>query len=68
MLVRFAKLTPREKQVAVLVGRGLLNKQIAFELGSAEKTIKLHRSRVMKKLHISSVPELVDLLRGIGTK
>jgi FixJ family two-component response regulator len=65
---RFDRLTPREREVCVRVGRGLLNKQIAFELGSSEKTIKLHRARVMRKLDVSSVAELVDLLRSIGAK
>ena len=45
-----------------LVATGMLNKQIAGELGTAEKTIKVHCGRVMKKLHISSVAELVRLV------
>ena len=65
---RFDRLTPREREVCLRVGRGLLNKQIAFELGASEKTIKLHRARVMRKLAINSVAELVDLLRTIGVK
>ncbi len=52
----------------MLVGRGLLNKQIAAELGAAEKTIKVHRARVMAKLAVGSVAELVDLLREIGER
>src|SRR6266699_5620868 len=55
-------LTPREFQVMQLVIRGMLNKQIAGELGIAEKTIKVHRGRVMKKLGIVSVAELVRLV------
>jgi FixJ family two-component response regulator len=55
-------LTPREFEVMQLVATGMLNKQIAGELGTAEKTIKVHRGRVMKKLHISSVAELVRLV------
>ena len=54
-------LTPREFEVMQLVVTGMLNKQIAAELGTAEKTIKVHRGRVMKKLGIASVPELVRL-------
>ncbi|MBS1872027.1 MAG: response regulator transcription factor [Acidobacteria bacterium] len=65
---KFALLTPREQEVCVLVGRGLLNKQIAAELGAAEKTIKVHRARVMAKLAVGSVAELVDLLREIGER
>jgi FixJ family two-component response regulator len=59
---RLDLLTPREFEVMELVVTGLLNKQIASELGTAEKTIKVHRGRVMKKLGIASVPELVRLV------
>jgi len=55
-------LTPREFEVMQLVITGKLNKQIAAELGTAEKTIKVHRGRVMKKLGIASVAELVRLV------
>jgi FixJ family two-component response regulator len=55
-------LTPREFEVMQLVVTGMLNKQIASELGTAEKTIKVHRGRVMKKLSIVSVAELVRLV------
>ena len=59
---RFARLTPREREVCELVARGLLNKQIADELGTVEKTIKVHRARVMQKLEVDSVAALVRLL------
>jgi RNA polymerase sigma factor (sigma-70 family) len=55
-------LTPREFEVMQLVMTGMLNKQIADELGTSEKTIKVHRGRVMKKLGIVSVAELVRLV------
>lgn len=55
-------LTPREFEVMQFVVTGMLNKQIAAELGTAEKTIKVHRGRVMKKLGIASVAELVRLV------
>src|SRR5215467_571108 len=55
-------LTPREFEVMQLVVTGMLNKQVASELGTAEKTIKVHRGRVMKKLGIASVAELVRLV------
>jgi FixJ family two-component response regulator len=55
-------LTPREFEVMQLVVTGMLNKQIAVELGTAEKTIKVHRGRVMKKLGIVSVAGLVRLI------
>ena len=56
-------LTPREFEVMQLVVTGMLNKQIATELGTAEKTIKVHRGRVMKKLGIVSVADLVCLVK-----
>jgi len=55
-------LTPREREVCELVAQGMLNKQIANELGPAEKTVKVHRERALKKLHVGSVAELVRLL------
>jgi len=55
-------LTPREFEVMQLVVTGMLNKQIGAKLGTAEKTIKVHRGRVMKKLGITSVAELVRLV------
>lgn len=59
---RLATLTAREKQVLELVARGRLNKQIAAELGAAEKTIKVHRGRLMEKMRVKSVAGLVRLL------
>ena len=58
--VRVAALTPREHQVMAHVVAGHLNKQIAAELGIAEKTVKVHRARVMKKMGVASVAELVS--------
>jgi FixJ family two-component response regulator len=55
-------LTPREFEVMQLVVTGMLNKQIAAELGTAEKTVKVHRGRMMHKLGITSVAELVKLV------
>jgi len=62
---RFATLTARERQVLRLVALGRLNKQIAFDLGITEVTVKLHRSSVMKKMRAASIGELIrawDLL------
>lgn len=59
MTRRFETLTPREREVMALVVRGMLNKQIAAVLGASEKTIKIHRSRVMEKMKIASVADLV---------
>jgi FixJ family two-component response regulator len=61
---RLDLLTPREFEVMQLVVTGMLNKQIASELGTAEKTIKVHRGRVMKKLGVVSVAELVRLVEA----
>jgi FixJ family two-component response regulator len=59
---RLARLTARERQVCELVARGLLNKQIAYELGASENTVKVHRARVMRKLSVDSVASLVRLM------
>jgi FixJ family two-component response regulator len=61
-----ATLTPRERQVMTLVVRGMLNKQIAAELGAAEKTIKIHRGRMMQKMGAGSVAELVRMTEKAG--
>lgn len=62
---RLASLTPRETQVMEEVAAGRLNKQIADRLGAAEKTIKVHRGRVMRKLGIRSVADLVKLVARV---
>ena len=59
---RLARLTRREREVCELVAQGLLNKQIAFELGMSEKTVKVHRGRVTRKLNVDSVAALVRLV------
>jgi FixJ family two-component response regulator len=59
---RLAQLTKRERQVCELIARGLLNKQIAYELGASENTVKVHRARVMHKLSVDSVAALVRLI------
>jgi two-component system, LuxR family, response regulator FixJ len=63
---RIEKLTPREFEVFRFVIRGLLNKQIAAELHTAEKTIKVHRGRVMQKLGVTSVADLVRISERAG--
>jgi FixJ family two-component response regulator len=62
---RMATLTPREAQVMRWVVTGKLNKQIAAELGAAEKTIKVHRARVMRKMEVGSVAELVQAVARV---
>jgi RNA polymerase sigma factor (sigma-70 family) len=59
--MRFTKLTPRERDVFELVVAGRLNKQIAAELGMAERTVKAHRAQVMTKMQAKSLAELVHL-------
>jgi RNA polymerase sigma factor (sigma-70 family) len=56
---RLASLTPREREVLKRVVAGRLNKQIAAELGTAEKTVKVHRARMMRKMQFDSLAELV---------
>jgi FixJ family two-component response regulator len=58
---RIDTLTAREREVMSLVVKGWLNKQIAGELGTVEKTVKVHRARVMQKMQVDSVAELVRL-------
>ena len=63
---RAATLSPREREVMVLVVQGLLNKQIAGRLGIVERTVKVHRSRVMEKMEAGSLAELVRLAALLG--
>ncbi len=63
---RLATLTPREREVLTHVVSGQLNKQIANDLGTVEKTIKVHRARVMEKMKVNSVAELVRLTERLG--
>lgn len=61
----FEKLTPRERQVCVRIARGLLNKQVGFELGTTEKTVKAQRARVIKKLAANSLADVVRLVERL---
>jgi FixJ family two-component response regulator len=65
---RMACLTPREHEIMRWVITGALNKQIANRLSISEKTVKIHRARVMKKLEVTSVVELVQLCRQAGVE
>ena len=59
---RLASLTPREREVLPLLAQGMLNKQIAAALGTAEQTIKIHRARILQKMQVRSVTALVRLV------
>ena len=63
---RFDSLTPRENEVFALVVTGLLNKQIALQLGTSEVTIKQHRHQVMQKMHADSFAELIRMAEKLG--
>jgi FixJ family two-component response regulator len=65
---RLARLTPREHEVLTLVVAGRLNKQIASELGTVEKTIKVHRGRMMKKMGVRTVADLVRMAEKAGIR
>lgn len=68
ILERLSDLTPREREVLALVVEGKLNKQVAAELGTVEKTIKVHRARVMTKMKVRSLAELVRLVNQVGIR
>ena len=55
---RFASLSPREREIMIQAARGRLSKQIAHDIGIAEATVKVHRSRAMQKMKAGSLPEL----------
>ncbi|RWO81538.1 response regulator [Mesorhizobium sp.] len=63
---RHESLSCREREVMALVVSGLLNKQVAFELGISEITVKAHRGRVMRKMEAKSLPDLVNMAARLG--
>ena len=66
LLTRFETLTPREREIFALVSSGLMNKQIAAELGLAEITVKIHRGHITRKMGAKSVAELVRQAEALG--
>jgi FixJ family two-component response regulator len=68
---RFGTLSPREREIVTEVARGRLSKQIAGDIGIAEATVKVHRSRAMRKMNVRSLPELgrmADRLKLVSEK
>jgi FixJ family two-component response regulator len=65
---RVESLSPREREVMALVVSGMLNKQIGHRLGVSEKTIKVHRARVMAKMQADSLPDLVRMAEKVGVR
>lgn len=65
-MMRLRRLTRREREVFELVVHGRMNKQIAFELGTTERTVKAHRQKVMEKLQVRSLIELVSCAERLG--
>ena len=63
---RYEQLTPREREVMVRVASGLLNKQVASELATTERTIKFHRAHIMQKMRAESLPDLVRMAEKLG--
>jgi FixJ family two-component response regulator len=64
----FETLTPREREILALVASGLMNKQIAAEIGLAEITVKIHRSHIMKKMGARSLADLVRMAETLGIR
>jgi RNA polymerase sigma factor (sigma-70 family) len=65
---RFESLSPREREVVAMVVSGMLNKQIAAKIGTAENTVKVHRSRAMEKMQAQSLADLVKMVERLKTE
>ena len=63
---RFSSLTPREQAILTLVVAGRRNKQIAFEIGTSEVTVKVHRTNLMRKMQASSLADLITMATKLG--
>ena len=68
MRAHIAKLTPREREVFELIIRGKTNKEVGNALGATERTIKAHRHRVMEKMKVQSLAELVSIAARLGIR
>ena len=66
--ITFETLTPREREVMVLVTAGLMNKHIAAEMGLREITVKIHRGKIMRKMKARSLPDLVRMADGLSLR
>jgi FixJ family two-component response regulator len=66
--IQYERLTPREREVFALVSAGLLNKQVAAQLGAAEKTVKQHRGSIMRKIKAESLADLVLMAERLGVR
>ncbi len=67
LMALYGSLTPRERQVMGLVVQGLLNKQVAADIGTSEITVKVHRRQVMSKMQAGSLPDLVRMSERLAT-
>jgi FixJ family two-component response regulator len=65
---RYASLTPREQEVMALIVSGRLNKQVGWELGISEITVKAHRGKMMRKMNARSLPDLVNMAARLGLR
>jgi len=68
LMAKFESLTPREREIMALVTAGLMNKQIANEIGVSEVTVKLHRGNAMRKMAAKSLAELVRMADALGLR